>query len=597
MLEERRYLLFLLAALCFFVASSKIHDRVEDKAREALLHSRDFSQDQSVDDKLATSLLGGARGLISTGLWTKADSLKMEGKYYELVDTYNLIAKLQPSYAGAWAFQAWDLAYNVSVEAGDSPKDRVYWVFMSIDRLRKSAIPRNPKSPELYQYLAWIFMHKVGSEADDAHRYYKQHLAKTVSESLTGLSVKDWAFFKQIADLRKAYPSRELFRKETPVFNVEAQFKAIDPSFDLFASAPRLMRQPRPAEAKLMADPEKRQVVSNIALWLLGEQIEQNLALDPQRMFEMSKKYGPIDWRLPEAHALYWGLLGREARTERKPYDPVMRYEFLIHQCLIKMAFSNDALVAADGQIFCVPDYKFLGPVITELDANLLRLEQINGKRKELGLGRLHLKGLRDGYVNFLINMTLNAYLDKQTRVAGNLLAKLKEVSELPQLFDLPLEQFFAREFARRLQTLSSKELISLVVRFQGRAYRHLVHGDKRGYERRKRWVRILHSMVRQRANEKASNESEDGKEDASFKMAREFLAKNHQDAFGAREVPSMIQLKFQTLSLIQQSRLPGFEDSRVAGRLFQMLQSYDPKLLKAYQKSLRKPAKQPGSN
>jgi hypothetical protein len=34
--------------------------------------------------------------------------------------------------------------------------------------------------------------------------------------------------------------------------------------------------------------------------------------LDPEVMQDLEKRYGPLDWRLPETHALYWGYLGRQ---------------------------------------------------------------------------------------------------------------------------------------------------------------------------------------------------------------------------------------------------------------------------------------------
>lgn len=46
----------------------------------------------------------------------------------------------------------------------------------------------------------------------------------------------------------------------------------------------------------------------------LAEDITQRLLddyrLDVEKMRAIDKKYGPLDWRLPEAHAVYWGLEG-----------------------------------------------------------------------------------------------------------------------------------------------------------------------------------------------------------------------------------------------------------------------------------------------
>ena len=40
--------------------------------------------------------------------------------------------------------------------------------------------------------------------------------------------------------------------------------------------------------------------------------LRERLKLDPARMRQVDERYGPFDWRLPEAHAVYWADLGLE---------------------------------------------------------------------------------------------------------------------------------------------------------------------------------------------------------------------------------------------------------------------------------------------
>ena len=46
--------------------------------------------------------------------------------------------------------------------------------------------------------------------------------------------------------------------------------------------------------------------------------LREKYKLDPQVMKEVDEKYGPLEWRLPDAHAVYWAELGRR---KGKPED------------------------------------------------------------------------------------------------------------------------------------------------------------------------------------------------------------------------------------------------------------------------------------
>ena len=40
--------------------------------------------------------------------------------------------------------------------------------------------------------------------------------------------------------------------------------------------------------------------------------------MDPVFMKEVDERYGPLEWRLPEAHAIYWAALGLE-KAQQNP--------------------------------------------------------------------------------------------------------------------------------------------------------------------------------------------------------------------------------------------------------------------------------------
>ena len=122
------------------------------------------------------AMLGSFRGLFIDVLFTRAERLKNEGKYYEAMQLSEWVTKLQPRFPKVWANRAWNLAYNISVSA-KTPAERWNWINDGLDLLRKEGIPLNPSSVMLHRELGYIFLHKIGSYSDEMHWYYKQQLA------------------------------------------------------------------------------------------------------------------------------------------------------------------------------------------------------------------------------------------------------------------------------------------------------------------------------------------------------------------------------------------------------------------------------------
>ncbi len=123
-----------------------------------------------------TVALGGFRGLISNFLWIRANDLQQDDKFFEAAQLANWITDLEPTYASVWQFQAWNMAYNISVKFKDFP-DRWRWVERGIELLRDDGLRYNPNSVDIHRELAWFFQHKMGQNLDDANMYYKSQWA------------------------------------------------------------------------------------------------------------------------------------------------------------------------------------------------------------------------------------------------------------------------------------------------------------------------------------------------------------------------------------------------------------------------------------
>ena len=246
-----------------------------------------------------TVALGSFRGIIADMLWLRAQSLQNKHQYYEMVQLAQWITDLQPGFSGATRYLAWNMAYNISVTCS-SPIERWYWVNEGIKLLRDKALEYNPDDPAIYNELAWIYLHKLGNVMDDANIYYKNRLAVEMQKVFG--EEPDWE--------RMAYApvGREQFLREYPAGDpLWSGIPGSDPDekYDNLYSAFKRSAPERPKDFE--------NVDAKVLAYLRAELLRERYKLDSRKIFAINKKYGTLDWRTPEAQAIYWATESIEA--------------------------------------------------------------------------------------------------------------------------------------------------------------------------------------------------------------------------------------------------------------------------------------------
>ncbi len=234
-----------------------------------------------------TVALGGFRGLISNALWMRATDLQDEDKFFEMAQLADWITKLEPHFVQVWLMQAWNMAYNISVKFKETSPgqfpDRWRWVKAGIELLRDDGLRYNPNATLIYRELAWFFQHKIGQNLDDANMYYKEQ----------------WA-----GEMAKVFGGKK-------------------PNLDELI-------HPRTADEKKRA-----------------RLLRDTYKMDPEFMKQADQEYGPLDWRLPEASAIYWAALGLEKAKENPTKikeDDLITLRRVIYQSML-MSFQRGRLV------------------------------------------------------------------------------------------------------------------------------------------------------------------------------------------------------------------------------------------------------------
>lgn len=334
----------------------------ESSGRHKLVYA-DTAGENDRPEVAAGIAMGAFRGIFVNMLWIRANRLQEEGKYYEAIELAETITRLQPRFPRVWIFHAWNLAYNISV-ATNTPDERWQWVMAGVRLLRDEAIPQNPNDMLLYKELAWIFVHKIEGVTDDANQYYKRKVAEEWTAVLgpppppgaemreTGTATQiyvDW--MGKVADAPETLEGaidrepmvaelvaalRDIFGQENPqdtlrryAVHEELHRKNLDD--DQLGEILRLTEEDELDRirtlSRLMHEPAFENAWNVYIAYLRKRVILDEYNMDPGYMVYLTNKFGPIDWRHPAAHGLYWAHLGVErglGRAEdrnRKDYD------------------------------------------------------------------------------------------------------------------------------------------------------------------------------------------------------------------------------------------------------------------------------------
>jgi len=290
----KKILLLLLAAALLF-GSSRVQEFLNRDRDQLGLTIAGPLRDAPPMLAFTTVALGGFRGLISNYLWIRANDLQQNDKYFEAAQLSDWITDLEPHFAQVWAFQAWNMAWNISVKFKDF-SDRWRWVQQGIELLRDRGLRYNPDNVLLYQQLAWIFQSKMGQNMDDANGYYKSQWAKEMTP-----------FFGPYGTNFTALLHPQTLEEKTNALVLREKFK-IDPAF---------------AE-------------------------------------KVNGEYGPFDWRLPEATAIYWGAYGlkmAEENPDKTQADDLIMLRRIIYQSMEQLFYHGRVLLDPISHTYSlVPD-------------------------------------------------------------------------------------------------------------------------------------------------------------------------------------------------------------------------------------------------
>ena len=433
---KKIFLIFLIAAL---LASSGWLLTSINEQRERYNLTVDLPLDDAPPELvLMTTALGGFRGLIVNYLWVRAMELQQQGNYFELVQLFDWIGKLQPRFETVWVYAGWNMAYNISVKL-TTPSERWAWVSRGIEILRDEGLRYNPGNPGMYRELAWIYFHKIGMLMDEFHWDYKFYLA----DQMMRVAGPENMFLPGIAGIYNMSRSELL---ENPDVS-ELAGRISDTGYDPFGkdfSRIILGYAQLPEEIlELLEDERWHEAGGLIANYIRMRELEDKFRLNPVRMLELSDEFGPLDWRLAQSIALYWLMRGVEAAGGEQDIN----HDRLILHCLISLTENGRLVITDAGMPVTEPDFRFL-PAADRYYSYLVEKYE-------------HDIGLSSAHENFLQSMVVNLFTYGRREQARETYARLRELK--PGSYRAPMEDYVLNRIMERVGDVSVPEISSLI--------------------------------------------------------------------------------------------------------------------------------------
>jgi hypothetical protein len=404
---------------------------------------------------VVTAALGTFRGLAVDMLWARADQLQSEGEYFEAQTLSQWITTLQPRFQKVWAFQAWNLAYNIAA-ATQVPSERWGWVQRGIALLRDQGIPLNPNAPQLQMELGWIFHNKIAGKGDKEHWYYKACLAREIQEFLgdltSGLTTEEaLARFRRIAEAPATLD--ELLAQSPDVqrgIDLLAEHGA-KPDEAFLRMLGRSLMQATSIDAKILGEGQlpvgtnlslltavrgNREVATLIFDHLVPHLQKRVLLdryrMDPSAMLAVMERYGPLDWRHAESHGIYWteqGIAVGRGLKRREETNELMIIRSRLHMLAELMRTGRVDYDAATHRVDLLPDPRFAAAYERSLEDAIALITSEEGVSAG-DFGPAEEADLLDGYETFLNLAVILEYLYGDLDAAQTDFVKLKTLAE-----------------------------------------------------------------------------------------------------------------------------------------------------------------------
>ncbi len=420
---------------------------------------------------------GGLRAIAVNYLWIRSQDLKEQGRFYDAMQLATTICYLQPRFEGVWAFNSWNMAWNISV-ATHTPEERWQWVYNGVKLLRDEGIPMNRRSLLLYKELAWIFFFKMGQYTDDMHMVYKQRWGSQMQDLLSpppyGSTKEVIDAFRPVAeapldkDIRRQGAEtiqpdiRDKLLSDTSLADYAKKLKAVGVGVDrsLLDAYNRVSMSPdaylyRLEFPKQETDDEKTlfqlmngsdcaEQRTKLLAFVRAQILWNEYKMDPAWMLDlMVRLNAPLDWRHVYSHSLYWVTYGIHMCDSLGMSDIIaLNTDRIVLNSLKELTWAGRLILKRNPRDPDMPDLLWLSDLryIEPTQTEYMRIINAIAKSKATENEK---NDFQDGQINYLTSAIAALYTDYQHEKAQEYMDWIKSYyKRTGNDWDLPLEKF-----------------------------------------------------------------------------------------------------------------------------------------------------------
>ncbi|MCD6388713.1 MAG: hypothetical protein J7L69_04820 [Desulfobulbaceae bacterium] len=500
--------LSLLAVAFLAVAASRL-ETIHAMRKEYKLQTVNPLKDREVASELRLPLvaLSTFRSLAIDYLWIRADNLKQEGQYFDALHLARMICVLQPHLAAVWDFQAWNMAYNISV-AMPTPPERWNWIQTGYKLLRDEGLVHNPQNAKIYHSLAWIFWHKIGGISDDFHRYYKLQLAQEMTPLLVPLNGAFINSSEDIAAMAQITSDWNELKSDPEIVKIVNKIKAAEPKFtsdeELFAGLLDFRINGTaytPSLHQVIADNQHNEALKKLDTFIRARILRGEWKLEPQRMLEINNKYGPVDyeddtvhlsldWRLPYTHALYWGVRGLECPQDIQNINELNLHRIVYHSLqdlyhyghlqILPFSLPSELERQSGREVLDTPkDIQLM--VFNSEDLRMFPIAYqatLDIMKFYAHIGAKGPGGIKDGSANLCESGIRNLYLIGHRQLAQKYLVHLRERYPDNKDYNVSLDNFVHARMKEAIDAIHPKDASDTILNLLRDAYARYAVGD-----------------------------------------------------------------------------------------------------------------------
>jgi len=184
--------------------------------------------------------------------------------------------------------------------------------------------------------------------------------------------------------------------------------------------------------------------------------------MDVRLMMKVDEDYGPLDWRLPETHAIYWAMEGiREAKTSK--LLPLRR---IIYQSM-QLASRRGKVI--ENKFENKLEYSANVEIIPKANAAYLEMMELDPSSKD---------HISQGHRNFLIRAIRDLYLENRRGSALEWFTYGKQM--YPDLWyeDADIDKFVVQNVIEDLESMNPNDFRNMIEHYIMRGYFNLARGE-----------------------------------------------------------------------------------------------------------------------